>query len=317
MKYYFAPMEGITGYIYRRSHQRVFPGIDKYFTPFLVPDSNTVFNQREKNEILPEHNERMNTVPQILTNRAEDFVRAAKTLEQYGYREINLNLGCPSGTVTAKKRGSGFLTVPDELDNFFEQVFRQVSIHISVKTRIGYSSIEEFGRLLEIYNRYPIYELIIHPRLRQDFYKYPPHMEVFEATLKESKNPVCYNGDLFHSMDCEKFKTKFPQIERIMLGRGFLINPGLVKKLKGGEDAKKTEIEKFHAFVYEGYREIMSGDRNVLFKMKELWSYLIQSFTENKKYAKSIRKAANCYEYDIAVKSLFRKQELLSEVNSK
>lgn len=314
MKYYFAPMEGITSYVFRRAHSRIFPGMDKYFTPFLSPDSNTVLNQREKNEVIPEHNAGMNTVPQLLTNRAKDFIRAANVLESYGYREINLNLGCPSGTVTAKKRGSGFLTVPEELDSFLEQIFRQVPIHISIKTRVGYSSVTEFERILEIYNQYPIYELTIHPRLRQDFYKVPPRMEVYENAILYSKNPLCYNGGIRNQEDFARFVSSFPQTERLMIGRGLLVNPGLVADLQGSGSVCKTQLEEFHALVYEGYREIMSGDRNVLFKMKELWSYLIQNFTNQKKYAKQIQKAVSRFDYEIAVKRLFSEQDFYPEL---
>ena len=160
MQFYLAPMEGLTGYVYRSAYHKYFPAADRYFTPFIT---NKKMSSRERNDILPEHNEGMTVLPQILTNQAEDFLSLTKELKEYGYDTVNLNLGCPSGTVTAKGKGAGFLTHPDELDRFFDEVFAKCE-GISVKTRLGVHEASEFDKLLEIYNRYPITELTIHPR---------------------------------------------------------------------------------------------------------------------------------------------------------
>ena len=168
MKYYFAPMEGITGYIYRQVHHQFFPGIDKYFTPFLTPGSKKLMTPKELRDILPDNNEGYHLVPQILTNQAQDFIRLAEELREYGYEEVNLNLGCPSGTVTAKKKGSGFLEFPAQLEKFLDEVFENLDMKISVKTRIGKDEPEEFTELLRIYNRFPLEELIVHPRIQSD-----------------------------------------------------------------------------------------------------------------------------------------------------
>ena len=169
MYYYLAPMEGITTWVFRKAYHKYFRPMDKYFTPFLVPHTHKDFNFKEKNEILPEHNAGQNLVPQILTNNAEDFVRTANALKRYGYEEVNLNLGCPSGTVVSKGRGAGFLRHIEKLDRFFDEVFSSLEMKISVKTRIGIQEPGEFEEILEVYNRYPLSELIIHPRIRQDF----------------------------------------------------------------------------------------------------------------------------------------------------
>ena len=160
MEYYFAPMEGITGYIHRNVHHSLFPGISKYFTAFIAPGQKGKFSAREKNDILPAHNQGICTVPQLLTNNPRDFITTAAKLGELGYREINLNLGCPSRTVVTKYRGSGFLAKPRELDRFFEEVFSACKrggegplgdMEISVKTRLGVEEPEEFFRLLDIY----------------------------------------------------------------------------------------------------------------------------------------------------------------------
>ena len=186
MKLYLAPLEGITGWIFRRALHECFGGFDKYFVPFIRPNQMGHFSAREKKDILPDHNEGMYTVPQILTNRPEDFIRTAAKLKEYGYGEINLNLGCPSKTVVTKGRGAGFLAYPDRLDDFLYEVFQKCDIRISVKTRLGMEEPEEFGPILEIYNKYPLEELIIHPRVQKDFYKNTPNMEAFAEAWKRA-----------------------------------------------------------------------------------------------------------------------------------
>lgn len=310
MKYYFAPMEGITGYIYRRAYGEFFSGIDKYFSPFIVPHTEKNFNSREKNDILPEHNEGKHLVPQILTNRAEDFIRVAKALQEYGYDEVNLNLGCPSGTVASKKKGSGFLAYPKELEVFLDEVFEKLDMKISVKTRIGFEDPEEFPKLMEIYNKYDMEELIIHPRLRTDYYKNHADWKSFGEGLAVSKNAVCYNGDLFTGKGYEAWKKEFPGVERVMMGRGLLANPGLVEWIEEGKPLDKEKFKAFHDRLCADYASLQIGDRNVLFKMKELWHYMIVLFPDHKKMEKQIKKAQNLSSYKIAVDTLFRERDI-------
>lgn len=309
-KYYFAPMEGITGYIHRNAYEAVFPGIDKYFTAFIAPNQNGKLSAKEKNDILPEHNDGMYVVPQMLTNRAEDFLLTANKLMEYGYREVNLNLGCPSRTVVSKYRGAGFLAKPEELDRFLDKIFSECKAEISIKTRTGIERAEEFYRLIEIYNRYPVKELIIHPRTQQDYYKNKPDWDIFKEAVSLSGHPICYNGDIFSVQDSINLQDRFPELDKLMLGRGLLYNPGLADMLKGKPAPSKEKIRKFHDMVYEGYRQVLCGDKVVLFKMKELWTYMSYLFTDNKKYAKKIKKAEKLPAYEAAVSSLFSEQEI-------
>lgn len=216
----FAPMEGITGYVYRNAHHALFPHVDLYVTPFLQPNQNHRFSSRERNDILPEHNKGITLIPQILTNRAEDFIWMAGELEALGYDEVNLNLGCPSGTVVSKYKGAGFLAKKEELDAFLDEVCSGIRIRLSVKTRLGMASPDEFEELLEIYNKYPLKELIIHPRVRSDFYKNTPDRAAFCRAVKASKNEVWYNGDIFTAGDWKEFRAGVPEVDCIMMGRG-------------------------------------------------------------------------------------------------
>ena len=322
MEFYFAPMEGITGYIYRSAHHAFFPGMDKYFTPFLSPNRNRVLSPKEMKDIMQKHNQGINTVPQILTSHAECFLRTAAELkEKYGYGEVNLNLGCPSGTVVSKGKGAGFLAKPEELDAFLEEVFGKTDVKVSVKTRIGITAPEEFYRILEVFNKYPLHELVIHPRVQKDFYKNKPDWDMFAEAVRISRNPLCYNGDIFTMADYRRFRETFPAVERVMLGRGLLVNPALVQEMKRFENgmeetadstgtaAKKT-IQDFHDRLYAEYREVLSGDTPLLYKMKELWSYMVYLFTNYEKYWKKIKKVSGLCDYNEIIKRLFAEQEL-------
>ena len=311
MKYYLAPMEGITGYIYRNSYEKFFGNIDKYFTPFIVPNKSRSLKTKELRDILPENNIDMNIVPQILTNDSEGFITTVMKLKQLGYDEVNLNLGCPSGTVVSKNRGSGFLAKRDDLDKFLDEIYKIDDMKISIKTRIGKDTPEEFYELIKIYNKYPIYELIIHPRTRQDFYGNKPNLDVFRDALSLSKNPLCYNGDIFTVDDYKKLIDTFPSIDKVMIGRGILANPGLVGEIKDNVLMDKKLLRDFHDDVLNTYLEVFKDEKNVLFKMKEVWSYMIYIFSDNKKYAKQIRKCQKLNEYKQIVSSLFMEQDIV------
>lgn len=303
-------MEGVTKYVYRNAFHEYFGNVDKYYAPFVVTTQNGSLKNRELQDILPENNKGITLVPQILSNNAADVIDTMKLIKQLGYEEINLNLGCPSGTVVAKQKGSGMLKDPARLDAFLEEIYAADAGKISIKTRIGIENPEEFAAIMEIYNKYPMHELIIHPRLQKDFYKNTPNLTVFGEALAMSKNPVCYNGDIFSKEDYDKIRKEFPSVEAVMLGRGLIANPGLISCLHGQGMPEKAKVKEFHDKLLKEYQQIMSGDRNTLFKMKEVWFYLHRIFTDNEKYMKKIRKAQRMSDYEAAVASLFREQDI-------
>lgn len=326
MKLYLAPLEGITTYVYRRAYEQNFGGIDRYFTPFIV---NKKLGQREIEGLLPENNPGEVLIPQIMSNRAEDFIQVTKEIASYGYDVVNLNLGCPSGTVVSKKRGAGFLACPNELDAFLSEIYEKCPIKISIKTRIGLEDENEWENLLSIYEKYPMEELIIHPRLRTDYYKAPIRMDAFAKAVEQIKVPVCYNGEINSPEDVKKIKEAFPQVDRIMIGRGILRYPYLISQIRADdfrqtlsstqnscevkiktesgmmEQELKNRIHTFHDRLLDDYCAIMSGERNALFKMKEIWSYMGESFEGADKCLKKIKKANHLTDYKIAVNELF------------
>lgn len=317
MRIYFAPLEGITGYLYRNAFHEFFgEGIDKYFTPFIATIHGGNLKKRSLTDVLPENNERLPIVPQILGNNAEDFIALCGQLKQLGYEEVNLNLGCPYRTVVSKGKGAGFLGKKEELKAFLDCIFDKERTAISIKTRIGKDSPKEFEELLALFAQYPLKELIIHPRTVQDFYANKPNMTVFEQALFKVSMPVCYNGDIFTKEDYEHFQKKYPEVDRIMIGRGFLTNPGLLREIRQDQEITKEEIRAFHNRLYEDYERVMSGEKDTLFKMKELWNYLQYLFedreeeTRKEKYLKQIRKAQRKTDYKAAVNTLFRECEI-------
>lgn len=310
MEFYLAPLEGITGYIYRNAYHTYFGGMEKYFIPFISPNQFGHLGSKEKNNVSPENNKGIRAIPQMLTNSSEDFIETAKKLRQYGHTEVNLNLGCPSKTVVTKGRGSGFLAYPDKLNCFLEEIFAQSEMRISIKTRIGKEAPEEFEGLLNIYNQYPVEELIIHPRLQTDMYRNTPNMEIFEHAVRDCKCKLCYNGDIFTEQDYHKFTEAFPQIQTVMLGRGILSNPGLVNQIQTQKVLEKETLRSFHDRIYEDYKEELFGDKTILFKMKEIWFYLAPIFTNYGKYAKRIKKSEKLVVYEDVVNALFAEQKI-------
>ena len=305
MEYYFAPMEGITGAQFRQIHHSLFPGVDKYYIPFLSPTQDHVFTPRDLRAVLPEHNQGFHAVPQLLTRNPQDFLWAAGALADMGYEEVNLNLGCPSGTVTAKGKGAGLLGRREELESMLDGIFAAPPTAISLKTRLGMEDPEEFPALLELFSRYPVSLLIIHPRVRQDFYREKVRLDAFAQALEVYPGPVCFNGGLVTPEDCKAFHARFPQVEHVMIGQGLLADPALTRKAKGGSAATVDELRAFHDLLYRTYLSLFSGERSTVFHMKELWSYLSRLFEDSARPLKKIRKADRSAPYEAAVEEMF------------
>ena len=324
MQIYFAPLEGITGFAYRNVHRQFFgDAVCKYFSPFAAPNYTHHFKTREREDIDPANNADLCLVPQILTNRAGDFLWAAEEMYAMGYREINLNLGCPMPTVVKKGRGSGQLGDPDALDLFLEEICRGMeqipgkicpqgdcipeTIRFTVKTRIGLESAGNAGKLVEIFNRYPIAELTVHPRTQRDLYGGKPDLETFSMFLEKSRHPVVYNGDIFSFADFDKIRSRFPDCGAFMLGRGLIADPALARELCGGAPLQKEELRRFHDAVFQSLKASLPGQAPLMGKMKELWFYMGRNFSGADRFLKEIKKAKNEIQYQSAVRALFAK----------
>ncbi len=305
MIYECAPMEGVTGDLFRQAQRLHFTPCDKYYTSFLSPTSARQLSARELREADPSHNQGIHVVPQLMGHEPADFNWMAGALKDLGYDEVNLNLGCPSGTVVAKKKGAGLLGEYDLLKRMLDGVFDFCPLPVSVKTRLGVQDAEEFQRILELYNDYPIKELIVHARVQTDQYKNHPNLEAFALALNDSRAPVCYNGDLFDVSAVQAIREKFPKLERIMLGRGLAANPGLIREIETGEAPTSAELKAFHDTLYESTRARIPDRKALLYRMKEAWRYLGCSFEDNARALKQIRRAQKPEDYESAVRFLF------------
>lgn len=306
MRYYFAPMEGLTDSIYRRAHHRYFSGVDRYYMPFLSPTIHRSLTHREDRELPMAGSESFAAVPQVLTKVSDDFLWAAQVCLDRGYDEVNLNVGCPSGTVVSKGKGSGMLRDIDTLNRFLEEIFHSSPLPISVKTRLGMEDPEEFPAILEIYNQYPIKELTIHPRVRKQFYNGNVNMEMFRYAVQNSKNPLCYNGDLTTIDQIDAVAREFPSVDAVMIGRGLVADPGL---LCGGTDV--AALEQFMNALLEEYTVAFGGSRNAMFRLKENWGLLHPRFEGVDKLWKKLRKTTDLSEYKSITAEIFHTLPLI------
>lgn len=313
------PFQGITDAPFRNVFKRHFGGIDKYYTPFFTGIHK---EEHAKNlqgeEINPRYNDVETLTPQILSTDAEEILRFAKQCKELGYKEINLNMGCPFPRVANKQRGSGLLPHPDKVEAILERVFEQIDIRFSIKCRLGYFKPEEIDAIIPIFNKYPLSELIIHPRIGKQLYKGEADVERFKALTPYINAPLVYNGDVFSVESFEKIRgiitddnPQSPSLSGYMLGRGILANPFLAEEIRGDawDTPKGTERrERLHAYVVDLYEDRLrhaGGSPKVLGRMKELWSYLMYSFDDPQWVWRKIKKLNALKDYENAVEEVF------------
>ena len=309
MQYLLAPMEGLTGYIVRNAFHHHFDYIDKDYTPF-IPAAKKM-NSKIKRDIDPANNEGITLIPQAMSIVADEVIDLHRQLMPYGYDEININLGCPSGTVVSKKRGSGLLAYPDMLDTFLDELYTKADFPVSIKTRVGFNDDEMWPQLINIYSRYPISELIVHPRVQKDFYKNTPRMDDFALALEKinpDKTMLCYNGDITDKESFDAFTAAFPDISEIMIGRGLFADPALIAKLKGidiDHAELRERLKNWHDEILSGYLGIFSGEKDAMFRMKEIWMYMHGLFPDSDKLWKKIKKCQTLSDYKAIVRLAF------------
>jgi len=307
------PFQGITDAPFRNVFKRHFGGIDKFYTPFFTGiHKEDHAKNLQGEEIDPRYNDVETLTPQILSTDAEEILRFAKQCKQLGYKEINLNMGCPFPRVANKKRGCGLLSYPDKVDAMLERVFEEIDIKFSVKCRLGYFSPEEINAIIPIFNKYPLSELIIHPRIGKQLYKGEADAERFAALIPYINTPLVYNGDIVSVGGFEKIREAVQPVNQFMLGRGLLANPFLAEEIQGGAYAPER-AERLHNYVIDLYEDRLrhaGGSPKVLGRMKELWSYLMYSFEEPQNVWRKIKKINALKEYEEAIEMIFKETPL-------
>ena len=308
MNYYAAPMEGLTDRIWRQVHQKWFGAEGapvRYYAPFLSPPENRILIPKKMAELAPEANPGVPVIPQLLAKDGALAGWMIGEVRKLGYTEVNLNFGCPSGTVTAKGKGSGMLRDPARLDAFLEEVFSAVEGPVSVKTRLGVQSAEEFGEILAIYNKYPICELTIHPRVMKQLYRGEADRAAFARYLPDCQMPVCYNGDVTTPEELHALEAQFPGLSGIMVGRGLIADPALFRRALGGAPASKAELRGYLDDLYHAYTAAFGMANCAVSRMKAHWFYLLPHFAGASQFEKPLRKAREGWEYETVVGQIF------------
>ncbi len=303
-----APIKGFTEAPYRNAAAEFFSGFDAAMAPFVVTVRGRKYPNSHLKDLLPENNPGWPVVPQILSNHPEGFIKLAGRLHALGYNTVNWNLGCPFPRVAKKNRGAGLLPDPERIDRFLEEVLAAIPNRLSIKTRIGRFDAEEMEQLMPVFNRYPLAELIIHPRTGVQMYAGEPDLAIFADCLELSKNPVVYNGDIYTASDYATLADRFKNVNRWMLGRGALADPFLPGTLKGSvvtNTEKLPIIRAFHDRLFDGYARILSGPSHLGDKMKGFWLYLSRSFEDGRKILKKIQKTRKTVHYTEIVNQFF------------
>lgn len=305
---YLAPIQGFTDFVYRKSYSQVFTGIDAFFIPYISMKNNQVLKKYEK-EILPENNPQNRVVPQILVKDSHEMLYLSNILKDFGYNEINLNLGCPFPMVTNRVKGSGLLPHPNKIKSLLNDFFEKSDLKLSVKIRAGLTQSNEIEHLVPILNEYPLTEIIFHPRIASQLYKGEILLSAFKKVSECSKHRLVYNGDIFNLSDFENKQELLPNITDWMLGRGVLMNPFLPAEINGiyfsDEEKRKKRID-FHQKIFDGYSNKMDNPGNVLNKMKQFWSYFSFGFPNQHKVFKKVKKAGSVKKYLDEVQLIFR-----------
>ncbi|MDX9786783.1 MAG: tRNA-dihydrouridine synthase family protein [Desulfobacterales bacterium] len=314
---YLAPMRGFTTALYRNLYIKHFDGVNAAIAPFIPTLSQKQINTAHIRDILPENNHGMPVIPQILSNDPKGFIELAGVFFDYGYTTVNWNLGCPFPMVAKKNRGSGLLPHPERIDAFLDKVLAEMRARLSIKLRLGREKTSEILQLIPILNRYPLSEIIIHPRTGVQMYTGAADLDAFAACLPRLNAPVVYNGDIFDLPSFYRLCARFPAISRWMIGRGPLCNPFLPAVLQSGNEEITRPVErfkKFHDDLFTAYREEFSGPAHLVNRMKGYWQYFAFSFSNGHKLFKRIKMLRSAEKY-IAETDRFFEQEAIWQPN--
>lgn len=290
--FYLAPLRGITDNIFRNSFENHFGKFSLLLAPFIPSVKGTSVCDSHVKDILPDRNDCTRLVPQIIGNDPEQFLVLASKMKSLGYKSVNWNLGCPFPQITKKKRGSGLLPFPEIIDSFLNHCLPSLQCALSVKVRLGLNCNSELLKIIPVFNKYPLTEVIIHPRTGSQMYSGTVNIEMFEKCAGICSHPVVYNGDILSTNDFIRLSSRMPYVNRWMIGRGMVFNPFLLKSLTTGDPIEKDRdlLISFHQDIFNQSSKILFGPAHLLGKMKEIWMYLSSCFEDKDAILKKIRK---------------------------
>lgn len=305
MKVYAAPLQGLTEAPWRNAHQELFGGIDAYYTPFVRIERGE-FRNKDVRDITPENNSVSRLVPQLIASAPAELARLVELFMEKGYREADINMGCPFPLIAGKHKGSGILPYPQEVKALLDELAHYPEMQFSVKMRLGWESADEWRALLPLLNAAPLQRITLHPRIGKQQYKGEVDRESFAAFYRECGHPLVYNGDVLAVEDIRQLEESFPHLEGVMLGRGLLANPALAMEYKEGvspaQEVLYNKVGILHARLFEYYEAHLQGEAQLLSKMKPYWEYLLPDM--DRKIKKAIKKAMRVDKYLSAVGQL-------------
>ncbi len=307
-----APLQGFTDVTYRNTWAKHFTGMDEAMAPFISTMGEQRIKPSKLSDVAHENNPNLLVIPQIMGNVAEDFICLANTLYDMGHHQVNWNLGCPHSKIAKKQRGSGLLLYPERIDALLTRIIPEMKPSLSVKIRLGRRNKDEIDPLLQVLHRHDIDEIILHPRTGEQMYTGHCDLDAFEKALNACRLPMVYNGDIVDLASYQRIRERFPQIRRIMIGRGILSNPFLAEEIKGNlvqnQAIKLHRLKTFHDDLFAAYGKILSGPGHLTGRMKGFWSYLGPTFENHKKSLKKILKATTINAYSDRVNDFFDKK---------
>ena len=305
---FFAPLQGYTEAIYRNAHASVFGGIEAYYTPFVRFEKN-IFRPKDIREISPENNSVPHLIPQLLASKCDQAESILALFIEKGYREVDLNLGCPFPLLAKRHYGSGLLPHSEEVEALLKVVNNHPDIQFSVKMRLGWEDSKECLNALSILNDLPLKHICLHPRIGKQQYKGEVDMNGFTTFYEACKHPIIYNGDITSRTEIEELTQRFPKLGGVMIGRGLLANPALALEYQLGKSLDHNDLiqrtRTLHQEVFQRYQErLEGGDGQLLLKMKAFWEYLLPEAP--KKLKKGILKSTTLPKYEQAVALFWR-----------
>ena len=315
MKLYLAPLQGYTEIEFRRAWSQFFNGIDVAVSPFIPLAESFRFRGKHLQDVIPNQNTRIPVIPQVLGIDPEKFIFLATRLEDLGHQTLNWNLGCPKKTVARKKRGSGLLPYPEQLRKILDELIPKLPIKLSIKTRLGFNSPDEFFKLIEVYNDFPLDSLIIHPRIGTQMYDGEMHLKALDQTIGQIKHKIVFSGDISDYKTYESLKTRYPQIDDWMLGRGVLTNPFLPKwiragKIENNEGQIRQTLYHLHEELFCEIRDKIKRERPILNKMKDFWSYFARWFKNDEAIFSTLARMDNIDDFMEYLKKVFNEHPL-------
>lgn len=300
-----APIRGVTDVVYRDAFARCFSGFDRAVAPFFQLRQGHGLRPAELRQVAREANHALCTIPQVLTNHAPTFSAALRELKEAGHEEVNWNLGCPYPTVAGRGRGAGLLPDAERIDRILGEVMAEAPVRLSVKMRLGYHDPDEFKAVIEVLNRYPLTEVMLHARTADQMYEGEVDLTRAVEALALCRHPFVYNGDIATVEGWHLLARPLPGVAGWLVGRGALKNPFLPAQLKGAplpaQEDCRVQLVKFHGLLFEGYGQLLSGDQHRMDKMLAQWEYLAQAFADPPAVFSRIRRChANNYEATVA-----------------